>query len=116
MVIPVPLSQKKQKERGYNQVDIIFQKWMTRQGWLYMPDGLIRFRNTHTQSLLLKEERYKNIKGAFHIRPGVDVKGKQVLCVDDIYTTGATLSAIAHELHRAGAKKVMGLTIASGAM
>lgn len=116
MVIPVPLSKKKQKERGYNQVDVIFQDWMKKQGWIYIADGLVRFRNTYTQSLLSKEERYKNSKGAFHIRPGVEVVGKTVLCVDDVYTTGATLSAVAHELHRAGAKKVMGLTIASGAM
>jgi len=115
LVMPVPLSQKRRKERGYNQTDKIFQAWLTSHGWCYVPEGLVRFRNTHVQSLLSKQERYDNIKGAFHISPTVDVKGKIVLVVDDIYTTGATLEAVAHELKRAGADKVMGLTVASGA-
>ncbi len=116
LVIPVPLSKKKQKDRGYNQTDLLFESWMKAHGWKYLPQGLVRFRNTHTQSLLSKQDRYENIKGAFHINHGVDVQGKTILVVDDIYTTGATLEAVAHELKQAGAKQVMGLTMASGAM
>ena len=116
LAIPVPLSRKKLKERGYNQVDMIFESWMKKQGWTYLENGLIRFRNTHTQSLLSRQERYQNAKGSFHIRPGITVKEKTILLLDDIYTTGATMEAVAYELKRAGAKKVMGLTIASGAM
>ena len=115
LVMPVPLSKKRKKERAYNQTDKIFQDWMISHGWHYAADGLVRFRNTHVQSLLSKQERYDNIKGAFHISPDMDVKGKTVLVVDDIYTTGATMEAVAHELKRAGAEKVMGLTMASGA-
>lgn len=115
-IFPVPLSKKKKKERGYNQVDMMFGDWMTKRGLPYMADGLVRFRNTGTQSLLSRKERYNNIKGAFHINRGIQVQGKIVLVVDDVFTTGATMEAVAHELRRAGAKKVLGLTIASGAL
>lgn len=69
-----------------------------------------------TQSLLSRSERYDNIKGIFHINRNVDVRGKYILLVDDVYTTGATMESAAHELKRAGAASVTGLTIASGAM
>ena len=114
-VIPVPLAKDRRKERGYNQVDLIFQEWMENNKRNYMPDAMIRMRNTNTQSLLSKSERYANIKGVFHINKGVDVRGENILLVDDIYTTGATMEAAAHELKRAGSGKIVGLTIASGA-
>ena len=115
MVIPVPLSKKKMRDRGYNQVDAMFEDWMKAHGKTYVPKGLVRIRNTGTQSLLSKQERYQNIKGVFHINHGVDVRGKTILLVDDVYTTGATMEAAAHELKTAGAAKVVGMTIASGA-
>lgn len=114
-VLPVPVSKDRRKDRGYNQVDLIFQKWAEEKNRLYLPQGLICMRNTHTQSLLTKMERYANMKGVFHINKGVDAKGKTILLVDDVYTTGATMEAAAHELKRAGAEAVIGLTIASGA-
>lgn len=114
-VLPVPVSKDRRKDRGYNQVDLIFQKWVEEKNRPYLPQGLICMRNTHTQSLLTKTERYANMKGVFHINKGVDAKGKTILLVDDVYTTGATMEAAAHELKRAGAEAVIGLTIASGA-
>lgn len=115
-VMPVPLSKEHFHERGYNQVDMIFQEWMRSKGKIYLPCGMVRMRNTETQSLLTKEERYKNMRGVFHINKGVDIKNKNILLVDDVYTTGATLDAAAHELITAGAKSVIGLVIASGAL
>ena len=116
IVIPVPLASRKMKERGYNQVDKMFQKWMESAGKEYFPQGLVRLRRGETQSLLTRVERYKNIKGAFHINKGMDVKGRKILLVDDVYTTGATMEAAAHELKLGGAEKVVGMTIASGAI
>ena len=115
LVLPVPVSKSRRKDRGYNQVDLIFQKWMEQKNMTYLAQGLICMRHTNTQSLLTKTERYENMKGVFHINKGVDVKGKNILLVDDVYTTGATMEAAAHELKRAGAESVIGLTIASGA-
>ena len=115
-VIPVPLSKAKMKTRGYNQVDMIFKEWMEKEGKTYLPHGLVRFRTAETQSLLSRRERKENIKGVFHVNHGIDLTGKTVLLVDDVYTTGATMESAAHELIRAGAEKVMGLTIASGAV
>ena len=114
-MIPIPLSSEKKKWRGYNQVDLMFAAWMKEAGYDYRPDALVRIRSAHTQSLLSRKERFQNIKGVFHIARSMDVKGETILVVDDIYTTGATMEAAAHELMRAGAKKVMGMTIASGA-
>lgn len=115
IVIPIPLSKKKMRLRGYNQVDMIFEKWMKRQGKTYIPDGLKRIRTARTQSLLSREERLKNTKAIFWINHKYNISGKKILLVDDIYTTGATMNAAAEELIRAGAAEVFGLTIASGA-
>lgn len=116
IVIPIPLSKARFRERGYNQVDMIFRKWVETSGKTYIPHGMVRMRNTETQSLLTKEERYKNMRGVFHVNKGTSVKGKKILLADDIYTTGATMKSAAHELMRAGAEKVVGITIASGAL
>ena len=89
---------------------------METSGKTYIPHGMVRMRNTETQSLLTKEERYKNMRGVFHVNKGTSVKGKKILLADDIYTTGATMESAAHELMRAGAEKVVGITIASGAL
>lgn len=94
----------------------MFEEWMKKAGKEYLPRGLVRFRAAETQSLLSRTERYENIKGIFHINRNVDVIGKHILLVDDVYTTGATMESAAHELKRAGAASVTGLTIASGAM
>ena len=83
-VIPIPLSKARFRERGYNQVDMIFRKWVETSGKTYIPHGMVRMRNTETQSLLTKEERYKNMRGVFHVNKGTSVKGKKILLADDI--------------------------------
>lgn len=115
-IIPVPLSRLKYQKRGYNQVDLIFETWMKRNGRNYMPQGLVRFRDTATQSLLARNERFSNIGGVFHINRNVDIMNHFVLLLDDVYTTGATMESAARELKRAGARRVTGMTIASGAL
>lgn len=98
IVIPVPLASRKMKERGYNQVDKMFQKWMESAGKEYFPQGLVRLRRGETQSLLTRVERYKNIKGAFHINKGMDVKGRKILLVDPCCGSGSFLLAIIRKI------------------
>ncbi len=80
----------------------MFEEWMEKAGKKYLPRGLVRFRAAETQSLLSRSERYDNIKGIFHINRNVDVRGKYILLVDDVYTTGATMESAAHELKGQG--------------
>lgn len=114
--VPIPLSAARRKERGYNQTDLLFRDILHDKSIPYDSDCLVRIRNTPKQSLLNKEEREKNLQMAFHINKGKDVKGKRILLVDDIYTTGTTMETAAKELCRAGAANVIGLTVASGAV
>ena len=115
LAVPIPLYKERQKARGYNQTDLIFQQFLKDMGKSYDPEALVRIRHTHVQSTLDKEARRKNMEGVFHVNRGKQFKGASILLVDDIYTTGVTMHEAARELRRAGAKSVMGLTLASGA-
>lgn len=115
IAIPIPLAKKRFHQRGYNQTDLIFQEWLEKMGKKYISDGLVRTRNTETQSLLSKDERYENMRGVFHVNHGIKIEGKSILLIDDVYTTGATMNVAAHELKRNGATTVVGLSLASGA-
>ena len=77
----------------------------------YLPSALTRCRNTHTQVGLSPEERRENVRGAFRAKPG-QVEGRNVLLIDDVATTGATLAAGAVALLEAGARCVYGLSLA----
>ena len=116
LAVPVPLSAARRSERGYNQCDEIFSDFLTRAGKEYIPDFLVRIRDTKVQSKLSREARRDNVRGAFHVNRGRSAAGRRVLLVDDVYTTGATLGEAARELRRAGALSVMGFTAASGAV
>lgn len=115
LVIPVPLHPARLAERGYNQVELLYQEWAAGQGLVWLGDSLVRTRVTAPQWTLALPERRKNIKGAFAVtRPEVLAR-KQVLLVDDIFTSGTTLEECAVMLKRAGADSVQGLVLASGA-
>ena len=107
LVVPVPLHPARERERGYNQAELI-------AGRLGRPIArrLVRRRkNTPSQTGLSRNERQKNLAGAFEVRPGVKVSGT-VIVVDDVYTTGSTMHEIARTLKRAGAERVEVLTVA----
>lgn len=112
LIIPVPLHAKKLKRRGYNQ-SALLARTLARQ--LHLPqaeDVLLRVRNTPSQTGFGREGRLRNMHGAFAcVRPGC-VKGKIILLIDDVATTGATLEGCAAALKEAGAKKVMAYTLA----
>lgn len=119
IVVPIPISESKRKQRGYNQVDVLFKNWVMQQGWKW-EDLLLKLDGSKPMWTLTKEERRKNMKGHFLVRPTmVDVyvdKEISVLLVDDIYTTGATLLEAAETIHTVLPKtNIKALTLASGA-
>lgn len=114
-VVAVPISEHKCKVRGFNQTEVLFEAWAKENGLAWRPDVLCRVRDTEAQWRLTKRERKENLKGAFAVQRAEAVRGRRVLLVDDIYTTGATMEICASLLRRAGAVSVTGLVIASDA-
>ncbi len=112
-IIPVPLHKKRLRKRGYNQAALFARELAKGMQLPCLEHSAERIRATLPQKGLNPAERQKNLKKAFKIRQN-DVKSKIVLLVDDIYTTGSTLDALAGECKRAGAEKVYCLTISIG--
>lgn len=110
-VLAIPLSEQRFAERGYNQVDMIAHPLARLIGWRYLRGALRRSRHTQSQVGLHGAERRKNVLGAF-VAESQFVSGKTILLVDDIATTGATLSSASTSLMEAGAVKVYALTVA----
>lgn len=110
VMIPIPLGRQRFKERGYNQVGMIAKPLALALGMRYAPNGLVRRMETRSQVGLTKIERKANVQNAF--QAGTMVRGKSVLIMDDVSTTGSTLSAGAEALCFAGAKDVYALTVA----
>jgi competence protein ComFC len=111
IVVPVPLGRQRMKERGYNQAGLLAMPVSYILHWHYLPRAIFRVRETRTQVGLSGKERRENISGAFRAVPAM-VSGKAVLLMDDIATTGATLTACSDALREAGAKAVYALTLA----
>ncbi|NCC14807.1 MAG: ComF family protein [Clostridia bacterium] len=99
----VPLHRRKEKERGFNQADILCKSISENTGIPYQEDILSRTKATIAQSKLSARERHENIKNVFLSQ---DCPDKCILLVDDILTTGATLNECSRALYRSGAKKV----------
>lgn len=111
--VPVPLYSKKLRKRGYNQAELL-AKFLAKQVQLPVASLLERTKKTHTQVGLNKTERKANIAGAFQVNKKVKQPPSAVLLIDDVLTTGSTLSEAASVLKRAGVKKVWGITLAQG--
>lgn len=111
VVIPVPLGKKRQQERGYNQVGMVAMPLAGLLGWDYSPTSLARIRETRSQVGLSPAERKENVSGAFLGNPD-KICGRTVLLVDDVTTTGATISACAAALLESGAREVYAVTLA----
>jgi len=115
IIIPIPLSRKRQRERGYNQVERIVQVALSGLGTPYIgisTDVLTRERNTVPQTSLSGAERRQNLKGAFAIGNTPD-PGHTYILLDDVITTGSTLAVAAAELYKGGARHILplGLTL-----
>jgi ComF family protein len=111
MVIPIPLGKQRLNERGYNQVAMVAMPLSNQLGLEYQPKVLVRARETRSQVGLSAVERQKNVQSAF-LADGKKVNGKIILLIDDVSTTGATLSSAAEALYSSGAQDVYAFTIA----
>lgn len=114
LVVPVPLSAVRLRERGYNQAEHLAVALAARRGWSCRPGALVRSRATERQATLHPAERRANVTGAFRAVPEAagGLRGEHVLLVDDVWTTGATAIACGAALVEAGARAYSVVTFA----
>jgi competence protein ComFC len=111
IIVPVPLHPTRRRERGFNQASLLAELLSARISIPCKP-LLKRIRYTTTQTALDRTERIENLHNAFRLRKKADVRGLHVLLIDDVLTTGSTLSECARVLKRAGAASVYAATAA----
>jgi ComF family protein len=111
LIVPVPLHWRRRWNRGFNQAELLAREVATRRGTV-MVNALRRRKATASQMGLTSAARRRNMTAAFQPREGIDLSGKRILLIDDVMTTGATASACALALKKAGAKSVSLLTLA----
>lgn len=118
LMVPVPLHPIRGRQRGFNQSDILARGLSKNMGVPLVSKGLLRIKNTPQQARLDKEQRQKNLKGAFEVserhRSLKTFNNKNVLLVDDVYTTGSTVHQCASVLLAGGANRVYVITLAMG--
>jgi ComF family protein len=110
MIVPVPLHTKRLAERGYNQAQLLAEQVASIMGIGCEVNALQRIRETQSQVTISGAERLKNIKDAFVANSQL-VNGRSIVIIDDVYTTGSTMSACGEALLSAGATVVYGLTV-----
>ena len=106
-VVPIPLSTKRLKERGFNQIELMLSSTPETR-----TDILERTKHTQPQTRLSLEERLTNTEDAFSVMQNVSIKNHYIILVDDVVTTGATLTDAVRALKKAGAKEVLPIALA----
>ena len=112
IIITVPISKKRNKERGYNQSYLIAKELGKKLEINVINDCLIKTKNIIEQSKLNKDDRIKNIQGVYSLINQEKINNKKVLLIDDIFTTGSTVNECCKTLHKTNIKKLSVLTIA----
>lgn len=113
-LVPVPLHKRKLREREFNQVELLAERISVQLNIVLSADNLYRKRYTTPQMRKPKEERLTNVQDAFALRNPILFKGKKVLLLDDIMTTGATVNECSRVLVEAGGDSVAVLVLARG--
>ena len=113
LLLPVPLSESRQKARGYNQAAELAKIVSMRTGIPFLEDVLVKTRDAESQKDTVGASRFDNVKGIYRVQKRNVCAGKSILLIDDIMTTGATASECARVLFNAGAKNVYFFAIAS---
>lgn len=115
LLVPIPLHRSKLFSRKFNQAALLSYALSALSGTPTAPDLLLRHKKTQSQGEKSRKDRFANVKNAFSLNEAQftksDLKGKNILLIDDVFTTGATLSSCAHVLKKAGAKSVKALTL-----
>lgn len=111
-VVPVPLHPAKERSRGYNQAQLLAARLAQKKKIPILKGRLVKVRPTAAQTSLDGRARETNLKGAFRVKRSSGIKGRIVLLVDDVYTTGSTIRECSRVLREAGAKEVRALTVA----
>ncbi len=112
MIMPVPLHSTRLRQRGFNQALLLAHRISKRYRTPLSFDNLARVRPTKPQVELRGVERIKNVRGAFALRRPDEVRGKKIILVDDVFTTGATMNECASVLKSAEASHVTAFTLA----
>jgi len=112
VVIPVPMTNKKKRRRGFNQSEEMGKIISEATDIPLFNNVLIKTKETSPQMELKREERMNNVKNCFEIQNEKNIKDKIILLLDDVYTTGSTMEECAKTLKQSGAKEVWGLTVA----
>jgi ComF family protein len=116
LLIPVPLYKGKRRQRGFNQADLMVREalrcYPDKARFALATDVLLRTRDTQSQIGLTSHQRRENMRGAFAVSHDQEVIGRSVVVVDDVYTTGTTVTECARVLRKAGAARVWVATVA----
>lgn len=111
LIIPVPLHKRKLKSRGFNQSELLAKEISIKLDMYLEVKSLIKVKNNQSQTNLSAVERRKNVKDCYRWK-GNNLKNKNIILIDDVITTGATLNECAKILKKAGANEVWGLVLA----
>lgn len=109
IIAPIPIHKSRLRKRGFNQARLLAEE-LSKYNNIPVEDILIRKHKTKSQTSLNKIQRKENIKDAFELKKGCNIKGKAIILIDDVCTTGATLEECAKVLKSAGAREVLALT------
>lgn len=112
LMVAVPLHPKRKKERGYNQVDVLCKSISEATSISYKKNIVERSKYTTSQTKKTREERLKSMESVFSISNQEEVRNKNILIVDDVLTTGATIESLGKTLMEAGASSISILSIA----
>lgn len=114
-VVPVPLHPSRLRQRGFNQAERLARVVARERNWTLDAQGVWRTRRTHSQVRMEgREGRHDNVRGAFACRPLQRYAGKSVLIIDDVLTTGSTMSEVARVVRDTGASRVCIIALARG--
>jgi ComF family protein len=114
IIVPVAMHRNKLLKRGYNQSALLAMTIAAKNKIQYFPQAIIRNNNSIAQVNLTKDQRLKNVKGDFSLNPKFSdlIRGKKILLIDDVITTGATISECCKALQKAGPSVILVLTLA----